>query len=73
MLVSAVSCPFNDTVPMQLVPCTSPLRFVGKFLGKDADIASGELRFKEIQTLAHMSGDYYICPRFQEKVRRRLT
>jgi hypothetical protein len=43
-------------------------RFVGKFMGQQADIASGALRMYERRTLAHLCGDYAIPPRFMDAV-----
>jgi hypothetical protein len=37
-------------------------------MGRQADIASGELRFTERRTLAHLVGDYYVPPRFLDAV-----
>jgi hypothetical protein len=42
--------------------------FVGKFMGKQADIASGELRPNERRTLEHIRGDYYVPPAFMDAV-----
>lgn len=42
-------------------------KFVGGFLGKDADIVS-EYRYKETRKLNHIQGDYYIAPGFLDKV-----
>lgn len=41
----------------------------GKVLGHSADIADGSLRRWEFKSLNHLVGDYYIAPRFLEKVR----
>jgi hypothetical protein len=42
--------------------------FTGQFMGKQADIASGELRPNERRTLAHIRGDYYVPPSFMDAV-----
>lgn len=42
-------------------------KFVGGFLGKDADIVS-KYRYKETRKLNHIQGDYYIAPGFLDKV-----
>jgi len=38
--------------------------FTGGFLGRDSDIASGELRKIELRTLQHLEGDYHIPSAF---------
>ena len=43
-------------------------KFVGSFLGKDADIVSA-YRYKETRKLNHIQGDYYIAPGFLDKVK----
>jgi len=42
--------------------------FTGDVLGRDADIASGELRRYSLRTLANLVGDYYIDPAFLDEV-----
>ncbi|PRW44880.1 ribulose bisphosphate carboxylase oxygenase chloroplastic isoform C [Chlorella sorokiniana] len=42
--------------------------FVGDRLGHSADIADGSLRTYEFRTFNNIQGDYYIAPRFLEKV-----
>ena len=39
-------------------------KFVGGFLGKASDIASGELQNNETRTFANLIGDYYVPPAF---------
>ena len=48
--------------------------FTGSTLGHKTDIADGSLRGYEFRTFEHIQGDYYIAPRFLDKVavRRRL-
>jgi hypothetical protein len=42
--------------------------FVGKTLGHETDIADGSLRKYEARTFANLVGDYYVAPRFLDKV-----
>ena len=42
--------------------------FVGQFLGRKSDIASGELRTEELRTLNNIVGDYYVPPAFMDAV-----
>lgn len=42
--------------------------FAGGFLGTKSDIADGSLRGWEFRTLNNIVGDYYVAPRFLEKV-----
>eukprot|EP00798_Chlamydomonas_sp_ICE-L_P019347 gene19347-25995_t len=42
--------------------------FVGNTLGQHSDIADGSLRNYEFRTFNNIVGDYYISPRFLEKV-----
>lgn len=42
--------------------------FTGKFLGHKSDIADGSLRGWEFRTYNNLQGDYYIAPRFLERV-----
>ena len=42
--------------------------FVGSFLGLKSDIADGSLRNYEFRQFNNIVGDYWICPRFLEKV-----
>ena len=42
--------------------------FVGNFLGLKSDIADGSLRNYEFRQFNNIVGDYWICPRFLEKV-----
>eukprot|EP00793_Prasinoderma_coloniale_P000414 PRCOL_00005398-RA len=39
-------------------------KFIGGFLGKESDIASGELRGFEFRTFKNLVGDYYVPQRF---------
>jgi len=41
--------------------------FTGGYLGRDADITSGELRKYEFRTLKHLEGDYYVPAAFVDK------
>jgi hypothetical protein len=42
--------------------------FTGSFLGHQSDLADGTLRNYEVRQLANIVGDYYVAPRFLEKV-----
>lgn len=42
--------------------------FVGNFLGLKSDIADGSLRNYEFRQFNNIVGDYWICPRFLEKI-----
>eukprot|EP00951_Prasinocladus_malaysianus_P031211 scaffold297805_cov41-Prasinocladus_malaysianus.AAC.2 len=42
--------------------------FVGNFLGKKSDIASGALRDYEARSFGNIQGDYYVAPKFLEAV-----
>jgi len=42
--------------------------FVGNFLGHKSDIADGTLRNLDFRTFNNIVGDYYVSPRFMEKV-----
>jgi len=42
--------------------------FGGEFLGTKADIADGSLRYEEFRTLNNIIGEFYVAPRFMERV-----
>ena len=42
--------------------------FTGRFLGVDADIASGELRYSEVRTLSNVVDGCHVPPRFLDRV-----
>lgn len=42
--------------------------FTGQFLGHKSDIADGSLRHMEMRSFNHHVGDYYVAPRFMEKI-----
>eukprot|EP00210_Caulerpa_lentillifera_P001274 g1230.t1 len=42
--------------------------FTGNFLGHKSDIADGSLRTYEFRSFNNLVGDYYVAPRFMEKV-----
>ena len=42
--------------------------FTGDFLGHKSDIADGTLRNYELRSFGNIVGDYYVAPRFMERV-----
>lgn len=46
--------------------------FTGEFLGHKSDIADGSLRNYEFRSYNNIVGDYYVAPRFMERVAVRL-
>jgi hypothetical protein len=42
--------------------------FTGKTLGHQTDIADGSLRKYEARTFANLVGDYYVAPRFMDRI-----
>jgi hypothetical protein len=42
--------------------------FAGNFLGQKSDIADGSLQKWDFRTYNNIVGDYYVSPRFMEKV-----
>lgn len=49
-------------------PPAPPRSFTGDFLGKQSDIASGELRDEELRKFDNIVGDYYVPPAFMDAV-----
>lgn len=48
--------------------CARLLQFTGNILGHASDIADGSLRGFEFRSLSNIVGDYYVPPKFLEKV-----
>eukprot|EP00892_Ulva_mutabilis_P004562 jgi/Ulvmu1/2478/UM137_0003.1 len=42
--------------------------FTGGFLGRKSDIADGSLRYEEFRSFENVVGEYYVAPRFLERI-----